>query len=63
MLDNQEFEVGFTWVIRLTTEDALIKAPASFYVCIVTGEGRFTEIQVFTDTDSASMSITVTTWE
>ena len=49
---------------ELSAEEVLIKVPSpGFYVCVLTNEGRYSELQVFADADPKKINIRYTTWE
>ena len=52
----------------LSAEEVLIKVPfkgpsPGFWYCVLTNEGRYSELQVFADVDPKKISISYTTWE
>ena len=49
----------------LSTDEVLIKVfPApGFYVCVLTYEGRYSDLQVYADVDAETITISYTTWE
>ena len=50
--------------IPLSTEEVLIKVPSpGFYVCVLTNQGRYSELKVFADDNPELISISYTTWD
>lgn len=47
-----------------STGEVLIKVPSpGFYVCVLTNEGRYSELRVYSGEDAGSVRVTFTTWE